>query len=86
MGKYPNGFCHWPVAPHVSQDGTWNPSRANFTSLATPDEIGSGNTALTTLMHEGTCFYRSQIPPPCFKPVFDYTRLVIKWRYYIHHT
>lgn len=53
VGKYPNGFCHWPVAPHVSQDGTWNPSRANFTSLATPDEIGSGNTALTTLMHEG---------------------------------
>tara|TARA_B110000977_G_scaffold176155_1_gene231535 strand:- start:13631 stop:15409 length:1779 start_codon:yes stop_codon:yes gene_type:complete len=53
VGKYPNGFCHWPVAPHVSQDGKWNPSRANFTSLATPDEIGSGNTALTTLMHEG---------------------------------
>ena len=53
VGKYPNGFCHWPVAPHVGQDGKWNPSRANFTSLATPDEIGSGNTALTTLMHEG---------------------------------
>ena len=28
-------------------------SEANFTSLATPDEVGSGNTALTTLMHEG---------------------------------
>ena len=53
VGKYPNGFCHWPVAPHVGQDGKWNPSRANFTSLATPDEVGSGNTALTTLMHEG---------------------------------
>jgi hypothetical protein len=53
VGKYPNGFCHWPVAPHVDQDGAWNPSRANFTSLATPDEVGSGNTALTTLMHEG---------------------------------
>mmetsp|Transcript_29217 Transcript_29217/g.72262 ORF Transcript_29217/g.72262 Transcript_29217/m.72262 type:complete len:624 (-) Transcript_29217:202-2073(-) len=52
-GKYPNGFCHWPIAPHVGQDGTWHASQANFTSLATPDEVGSGNTALTTLMHEG---------------------------------
>ena len=52
-GKYPNGFCHWPIAPHKAQDGTWNASQANFTSLATPDEVGSGNTALTTLMHEG---------------------------------
>jgi len=53
VGKYPNGFCHWPVAPHKGQDGQWHPSEANFTSLATPDEVGSGNTALTTLMHEG---------------------------------
>ena len=52
-GKYPNGFCHWPVALHKGQDGKWNASEANFTSLATPDEVGSGNTALTTLMHEG---------------------------------
>lgn len=52
-GKYPNGFCHWPVAPHKGQDGQWHASEANFTSLATPDEVGSGNTALTTLMHEG---------------------------------
>jgi hypothetical protein len=41
------------VAPHKGQDGQWHPSEANFTSLATPDEVGSGNTALTTLMHEG---------------------------------
>ena len=52
-GKYPNGFCHWPVAPHLGSDGEWHASRANFTSLATPDEVGSGSTALTTLMHEG---------------------------------
>jgi len=52
-GKYPNGFCHWPTAPYKTQDGTFIPSETNFTSLATPDEIGSGNTALTTLMHEG---------------------------------
>ncbi len=29
------------------------PSQANFTSLATPDAIGSGKTALATLLHEG---------------------------------
>jgi oligoendopeptidase F len=52
-GKYPNGFCHWPTAPYKTQDDTFIPSETNFTSLATPDEIGSGNTALTTLMHEG---------------------------------
>ena len=27
-GKYPNGFCHWPVAPHKGQDGKWNASEA----------------------------------------------------------
>lgn len=53
VGKYPNGFCHWPTPPFVKGDGTWVPSESNFTSLATPDEVGSGNTALTTLMHEG---------------------------------
>ena len=52
-GKYPNGFCHWPTPPFKKRDGTWVPSESNFTSLATPDEGGSGNTALTTLMHEG---------------------------------
>ena len=52
-GKYPNGFCHWPTPPFKKRDGTWVPSESNFTSLATPDEVGSGNTALTTLMHEG---------------------------------
>jgi|UniRef100_A0A7S0KAV3 hypothetical protein len=52
-GKYPNGFCHWPTPPYKKSDGSWVPSEANFTSLATPDEVGSGNTALTTLMHEG---------------------------------
>ena len=53
VGKYPNGFCHWPTPPFVKSDGSWVPSESNFTSLATPDEVGSGNTALTTLMHEG---------------------------------
>ena len=52
-GKYSNGFCHWPQPAWLSQTGEWIPSRANFTSLASPKSIGSGNTALVTLMHEG---------------------------------
>jgi Zn-dependent oligopeptidase len=51
-GKYSNGFCHWPQPAWVSSKG-WIPSRANFTSLATPSAVGSGYTALVTLMHEG---------------------------------
>lgn len=53
LHKYSNGFCHWPIAPYQKSDGTWVPAQANFTSLATPSAIGSGATALTTLMHEG---------------------------------
>jgi len=52
-GKYSNGFCHWPQPAWKVQTGEWVPSQANFTSLASPREVGSGNTALTTLMHEG---------------------------------
>lgn len=52
-GKYSNGFCHWPQPAWVTDSGEWVPSQANFTSLASPKEVGSGNTALVTLMHEG---------------------------------
>lgn len=52
-GKYSNGFCHWPMPAWRTQRGEWVPSQANFTSLATPSAVGSGNTALVTLMHEG---------------------------------
>jgi len=31
----------------------WKCAQTNFTSLATPSAVGSGSTALTTLMHEG---------------------------------
>ncbi|WIA33193.1 hypothetical protein OEZ86_006339 [Tetradesmus obliquus] len=34
-------------------DGGWVPAHANFTSLASPDQLGSGKTALETLLHEG---------------------------------
>jgi oligoendopeptidase F len=52
VGKYSNGFCHWPRVAWMSPKG-WVPSQTNFTSLATPSAIGSGYTALVTLMHEG---------------------------------
>eukprot|EP00930_Biecheleria_cincta_P055071 TRINITY_DN41440_c0_g1_i1.p1 TRINITY_DN41440_c0_g1~~TRINITY_DN41440_c0_g1_i1.p1 ORF type:complete len:635 (-),score=127.93 TRINITY_DN41440_c0_g1_i1:9-1892(-) len=51
-GKYSNGFCHWPQPAWQRPGGKWQPSSANFTSLADPKAIGSGKTALTTLMHE----------------------------------
>lgn len=51
-GKYSNGFCHWPQPAWQRPDGKWQPSSANFTSLADPTAIGSGKSALTTLMHE----------------------------------
>eukprot|EP00397_Hematodinium_sp_SG-2012_P029924 GEMP01031653.1.p1 GENE.GEMP01031653.1~~GEMP01031653.1.p1 ORF type:complete len:636 (+),score=180.49 GEMP01031653.1:51-1910(+) len=51
-GKYNNGFCHWPQPAWRKPDNVWQPSTANFTSLANPKDIGSGKVALTTLMHE----------------------------------
>lgn len=52
-GKYSNGFCHWPQPAWRTSTGEWVPSHTNFTSLATPSAVGSGHTALVTLMHEG---------------------------------
>ena len=52
-GKYSNGFCHWPQCAWRHSDGSWQPASANFTSLATPNAVGSGKTALATLLHEG---------------------------------
>ncbi len=37
----------------MQDNGEWVSSEANFTSLATPNAIGSGKTALNTLLHEG---------------------------------
>lgn len=50
--KYSNGFCHWPRCAWVRPDGTREPAKTNFTSLADPTAVGSGLTALKTLMHE----------------------------------
>lgn len=64
--KYSNGFCHWPLVAWIKPDGTWQPSTANFTSLADPTAVGSGLTALQTLMHEaGHAAHMANIKQPC---------------------
>jgi oligoendopeptidase F len=71
--KYSNGFCHWPVPAWVRPDGTWQPAEANFTSLADPKAVGSGLTALTTLMHEaGHAAHFANIVQP--SPLFSQER------------
>ncbi|KAJ3028000.1 UNVERIFIED_CONTAM: hypothetical protein HDU68_002682 [Siphonaria sp. JEL0065] len=69
QGKYSNGFCHWPQPAWTSSTRGWVPSQANFTSLATPGQVGSGHTALVTLMHEGghaAHFANVKQPSPLF--------------------
>jgi len=71
--KYSNGFCHWPVPAWRRADGSWQPSTANFTSLADPAAVGSGLTALTTLMHEaGHAAHFANIDQP--SPLFSQER------------
>jgi Peptidase family M3 len=52
-GKFQNGFCHGPVPAWINEKGEWVPGQINFTSEATPDQIGSGVRAINTLFHEG---------------------------------
>jgi len=71
--KYSNGFCHWPRPAWVKPDGTWVPSKTNFTSLADPSAVGSGLTALQTLMHEaGHAAHFANIKQP--SPLFSQER------------
>ena len=68
-GKYSNGFCHWPQPSWIRADGTWQPTVTHFTSLADPSAVGSGLTALTTLMHEAghaAHFANIRMPSPLF--------------------
>ena len=52
-GKYSNGFCHWPkLSSRSPTSGERLSAEARLSSLATPDAVGSGRTALTTLLHE----------------------------------
>lgn len=71
--KYSNGFCHWPVPAWTKPDGTHVPSETNFTSLADPNAVGSGLTALATLMHEaGHAAHFANIKQP--SPLFSQER------------
>jgi hypothetical protein len=69
-----NGFCHWPrVLAWTKPDGSWQPSEANFTSLANPKAVGSGLRALATLMHEaGHAAHFANIKQP--SPLFGQER------------
>lgn len=74
-GKYSNGFCHWPQCAwqDPSSPSGFTPSVANFTSLADPSAVGSGLTALTTLMHEaGHAAHFANIVQP--SPLFSQER------------
>ena len=71
--KYSNGFCHWPVPAWQKPDGVWQPSITNFTSLADPKAVGSGLTALRTLMHEaGHAAHFANVKQP--SPLFSQER------------
>eukprot|EP00546_Thalassionema_frauenfeldii_P020522 CAMPEP_0178903644 /NCGR_PEP_ID=MMETSP0786-20121207/5267_1 /TAXON_ID=186022 /ORGANISM="Thalassionema frauenfeldii, Strain CCMP 1798" /LENGTH=629 /DNA_ID=CAMNT_0020575029 /DNA_START=38 /DNA_END=1927 /DNA_ORIENTATION=+ len=71
--KYSNGFCHWPRCAWIQPDGTFVPSQTNFTSLADPTAVGSGLTALNTLMHEaGHAAHFANIRQP--SPLFSQER------------
>lgn len=72
-GKYSNGFCHWPQPAWRKPDGSFQPSSTNFTSLANPKSVGSGLTALQTLMHEaGHAAHFANIDQP--SPFFSQER------------
>ncbi|EEP90678.1 M3 family metallopeptidase [Yersinia kristensenii] len=76
-GKYENGFMHGPVPPFVDQ-GHWIPARINFTSLAKPDQVGSGASGLNTLFHEGghaAHFSNIVQNAPCFSQEFPPTSM-----------
>ncbi len=72
-GKYENGFMHGPGPAYFDEAGRWQPARVNFTSNATPSQVGSGRTALVTLFHEGghaAHFANIAQASPCFAHEF----------------
>jgi oligoendopeptidase F len=76
-GKYENGFMH---APRVAWDryGEWSPAVINFTSNANPDQVGSGDSGLNTLFHEGghaAHFANITQNAPCFSQEFPPTSM-----------
>lgn len=87
--KYSNGFAHWPECGYRKSDGTYVPARCNFTSLATPSAVGSGFTALTTLLHEGGHAAHfagiDQLSPLCAqeRPPFSVALAEVIWRLFL---
>ncbi|AZP41535.1 MULTISPECIES: M3 family metallopeptidase [Rahnella] len=76
-GKFENGFMHGPVPPFYD-NGKWVPAVINFTSLAKPDQIGSGANGLNTLFHEGghaAHFANIRQNAPCFSQEFPPTSM-----------
>lgn len=76
-GKYENGFMHAPRVAWNTADG-WSPAVINFTSNATPDQVGSGDDGLTTLFHEGghsAHFANVDQNAPCFSQEFPPTSM-----------
>ncbi|MGV8926184.1 MAG: M3 family metallopeptidase [Ewingella sp.] len=76
-GKYENGFMHSPV-PAFYDQGQWVPGVINFTSLAKPDQVGSGSSGLNTLFHEGghaAHFANVRQNAPCFSQEFPPTSM-----------
>lgn len=76
-GKYENGFMHSPV-PAFYDNGQWVPGVINFTSLAKPDQVGSGASGLNTLFHEGghaAHFANIRQNAPCFSQEFPPTSM-----------
>ncbi|ALP42233.1 M3 family metallopeptidase [Aeromonas schubertii] len=76
-GKFENGFCHGPVPSHWQGD-TWVPATVNFTSLAQPNQVGSGWSGLNTLFHEGghaAHFANVTGNSPCFSQEFPPTSM-----------
>jgi oligoendopeptidase F len=76
-GKYENGFMHGPQ-PCFHEGDTWHPAVINFTSLARPDQVGSGAIGLNTLFHEGghaAHFANITQNAPCFSQEFPPTSM-----------
>ena len=76
-GKYENGFMHAP-RPAWYRNATWEPAVINFTSNATPDQVGSGDEGLNTLFHEGghaAHFANITQNAPCFSQEFPPTSM-----------
>jgi len=76
-GKYENGFMHSPQPCYYEGD-TWHPATINFTSLARPDQVGSGAMGLNTLFHEGghaAHFANITQNAPCFSMEYPPTSM-----------